>query len=247
MPAWATGLIVVSAWNFIGPDEERAIQMGWSKRGIRRYAYWSRRGPNGFERDYLGTGPIAEIANTGIAPNRVRRQKHSISRRTEMEFGGQASVLIDQLGVWTDFMVAAQTWIGRSRSTLRKARWHSMTEQADATLADTAFFAELRRTVAAANGGDVEARFELCQLLDKQSDIWRSVSDLARSAEEHLIKLASGGEQLLTESLRRKLQEMKNELGSASATPLQRLLIERITATRVALTNCRDGGSGGRS
>ncbi len=76
---------------------------------------------------------------------------------------------------------------------LRKARWHIMAEQADAGLADTTLFADLRRTVAAANGGEVAARFEICRLLDRESDIWRSMSDLAGLAEERLIKLATGG------------------------------------------------------
>ena len=212
------------------PDEG-VPHVTWSKRGTKRYGYVSRRGPNGFEKDYLGSGPIAEIANTGIALNRVQRKNYRIARRAEIEFGGQAGILLERLRDWMDFFVAAQAWIGRSRPSLRKARRQFMTEQADAGLADTTLFADLRRTVAAANGGDVVARFEICQLLDRHSDIWRSVSDLAGMAEERLIKLATGGEHLLTESLRRKTAEMKNELGGDSATPLQRLLIERITAS----------------
>jgi hypothetical protein len=203
--------------------------MGHSKRGSKLYLYRCRRGPNGFEKDYLGSGPVAEIASTGMALNQVRRENYRIARRAEIEFSGQAGVLLERLRDWTDFMVAAQAWIGRSRPSLRK--WHFMTEQADAGLADTTLFADLRRTVAAANAGDLGARHELCQLLDKQSAVWKCVSDLAGMTEERLIKLATGGEHLLTESLRRKTAEMKNELGGDSATPLQRLLIERITAS----------------
>lgn len=98
------------------------------------------------------------------------------------------------------------------------------------TLADTCVFVDLRRLVAAANDGDVQARSELCQLLEKQSGLWQCVADLAGRTEDALIRLASGGEALLTESLRLRLAEMKQELGGNSPTPLERLLVERIGA-----------------
>src|SRR5262245_2362601 len=91
---------------------------------------------------------------------------------------------------------------------------------------------ELRRVVERARQGDASVLPELRRLLDGNAELWRRVGDLARHAEEGLIGLAAGDNLLLRESVQRKVAELKAEL--APNSPLERLLVERITACWVA-------------
>jgi len=72
---------------------------------------------------------------------------------------------------------------------------------------------------------------ELRQALDADADLWGHYGDLALQAEASLIKLAAGVNLLLAESLQRKLKALKDELCRGSVSPLERLLVERVTAT----------------
>jgi hypothetical protein len=81
-----------------------------------------------------------------------------------------------------------------------------------------------------AQAGDVSVLGALRQVLSDNPDLWQGYGDLAAQAEAALIRLAAGRDLLLTEALLRKLAALKQELGGNSPTPLERLLIERVTA-----------------
>jgi hypothetical protein len=89
----------------------------------------------------------------------------------------------------------------------------------------------LARLLKQAEQGDRSVLPELRRALDANAALWKQYGDLAAQAEASLILLAAGPNLLLSESLQRKLQALKQELGWASASPLDRLLIERVTAT----------------
>jgi hypothetical protein len=61
--------------------------------------------------------------------------------------------------------------------------------------------------------------------------LWQTYGDLALQAEGALVRVAAGSNLLLAESLLFKLRELKAELGGASPSPLERLLIARVAAT----------------
>ena len=90
---------------------------------------------------------------------------------------------------------------------------------------------ELARLLKRAAQGDLSSLPELRQALDADASLWRQYGDLAAHAEASLILLAAGSNLLLAESLQRKLKALKDELGGEAASPLERLLIERATAT----------------
>lgn len=79
-----------------------------------------------------------------------------------------------------------------------------------------------------ARAGDREVRPVVQELLDRCPEIWQAVGDMAAQAEIAQIELAAQGDLLVAESLTRKLAELKGELGAESASPLERLLIERV-------------------
>ena len=100
--------------------------------------------------------------------------------------------------------------------------------------------AELAQLLKKAEAGDRSVLPQLQRALDGNPDLWRGYGDLAAHAEASLAMLAAGPNLLLAESLKRKLAELKAELGGESPSALERLLIERVTATWLQ-TNYVDG------
>jgi len=90
---------------------------------------------------------------------------------------------------------------------------------------------ELARLLKRAEQGDRSVLPELRKALDADANLWQHYGDLAAQAEASLILLAAGKNLLLAESLQHKLRALKDELGGESPSPLERLLVERTTAT----------------
>jgi hypothetical protein len=82
-----------------------------------------------------------------------------------------------------------------------------------------------------AEAGDRSVLPQLQQALDGNPDLWRGYGDLAAHAEASLAMLAAGPNLLLAESLKRKLAELKAELGGEAPSPLEKLLAERVSAS----------------
>src|SRR4051794_8663038 len=81
-----------------------------------------------------------------------------------------------------------------------------------------------RLTLLKAQGSDPSVLPALCSLLDEHPEVWRAFGDLGRSAEESLLDLVSGKSVLLKESVRRKLSELRQEIGGPEPSPLGKLL-----------------------
>lgn len=101
-----------------------------------------------------------------------------------------------------------------------------------ATLPSSSDFKQL---VEQANAGDAAALKQLKQLLDENPAVWQRVGDLALHAERVLIDVITGGEKLMSESLKRSLQDLKAQLAGPDPSPLERLTVERITSCWLAL------------
>jgi hypothetical protein len=89
----------------------------------------------------------------------------------------------------------------------------------------------LAQLLTRAEQGDQTVLPALRAVLDASPALWRHYGDLALQAEAALGVLAAGKNLLLGESLQRKLAAMKEELAGKSPSPLERLLVERVTAT----------------
>jgi len=96
-----------------------------------------------------------------------------------------------------------------------------------ATMPSQEDFAEL---VKRANAGDDDALAKMRKTLDSNPGIWQSVGDLAKHAQQSMVKLIAGGNKLVSESLLRKAAEMKTELSRPSPSKLEKLAVERIVA-----------------
>ena len=100
--------------------------------------------------------------------------------------------------------------------------------------------ADLAQLLKRAEAGDRSVLPELRRALDRDDALWRGYGDLAAHAEASLAMLAAGPNLFLAESLKRKLAELKAEVGGESPSPLERLLVERVTASWLQ-TNYYDG------
>jgi hypothetical protein len=81
-----------------------------------------------------------------------------------------------------------------------------------------------------AQKGDTSALPELRELLKEPAFVDALGGDLAKEAQLILINRFSGQNLMIRESLTRKLDLLRQELSGSNATPLERLLVERIVA-----------------
>ncbi len=81
-----------------------------------------------------------------------------------------------------------------------------------------------------AEQGEETALAGIREMFDREPSLCNALGDLARLAEESLITVASGDNPLTKESLQYKLRGLKEELAGTSPTPVERMLVERVTA-----------------
>jgi hypothetical protein len=87
----------------------------------------------------------------------------------------------------------------------------------------------------AANAGDRRALAELRQILDGSPELWTGVGNLAFQAQQQLIAVAAGTNDVIREAIERKLGEVRRGLTGPDASLLERLLVDRIVAGWLAL------------
>ncbi len=91
--------------------------------------------------------------------------------------------------------------------------------------------AAVRELFGRAARGDAAVLPELRRTLDEHPETWAGFGDLAAHAQAAWIRLVAGQNLLLHESLLRKAEALGAEVAGADATPLERLLAERVAAT----------------
>jgi hypothetical protein len=90
------------------------------------------------------------------------------------------------------------------------------------------------RLIQRANAGDAEAVQRLRRFLDLHPKIWRRAGDLAVIAEMAWTNLVVGGNLLMAESVKRRVEEMKGELAGPRPTALEKLLIDQVVVNWLA-------------
>jgi hypothetical protein len=87
---------------------------------------------------------------------------------------------------------------------------------------------DIRKLVQRAEQGDLSVLPALRQVLDENPTLWRHYGDLAELAQLTWLNLACGSNLALRESISRRLEELRTELASENALPLEGLLVERV-------------------
>ena len=91
----------------------------------------------------------------------------------------------------------------------------------------------LAELVQRAQQGDTSVIPALRDALEAAPSVWREYGDLAAQAQEAWLQLLSGTDYMLAESVRLKLSALRQELGAEGASPLEKLLVERVATTWV--------------
>jgi len=106
--------------------------------------------------------------------------------------------------------------------------------EAGQTQADPDRDAAFRELLDKANRGDKQALAKLRRELDANPEIWRRAADLAAHAEGEWIALIAGGNVLASESIKRRLAELKKEVAGEHPTQLETLLADQVAVTWLA-------------
>jgi hypothetical protein len=95
---------------------------------------------------------------------------------------------------------------------------------------DAVVFEGLADLVSRARKGDQMALPLLRHYLDSHPEVWRRCGDLALTTREMWLNLFAGPDLFVAESVRRKLDEMKADLGGPNPSSLESLLVDRVLA-----------------
>lgn len=223
--------------------------MGWEKRNRGRQHYYTRsRKVNGqVIREYVGTGPIAELAAEMDALERRRREEGAETRRIEREhlkaLDAPVAKLCEDSETLARATLVASGYRRHDRGEWRKRRVSiekrspaagtpAETNQEDDSLASVE---ETREFLQRAESGDESVLPALKKLMDAAPELVRGCGDLARQAEKGLVLTMYSRNLLMQEAVARQLEAMRLELSGPSNTPLEGLLVERVVMCWLAL------------
>jgi hypothetical protein len=212
--------------------------MGWERRDRARFFYVSQWLRGRVVKQYVGPAhdPLARIIATVKQLQRAEIQAAAAKLRAEQTAYQQADDLVGELHRQGEILatagLVARGWYRHSQGPWqrrkRKSKMRSTEQSGGAAGASGENgFVEL---VSRANRGDAEALAEVRAILDRNPGVWQEIADLAAHTQAALIRLIATGNQVLAESLPKKLEAMKAELQGESPTPLEKILVERIVA-----------------
>jgi len=98
--------------------------------------------------------------------------------------------------------------------------------------------AEFQAIVAQANAGDAEALDTLRRVLAETPTVWQRVGDIAQHTERVIIATIAGGDRLVEESLRHKVEQVRCQLLNDDDSPLIRIAVERTVAAWLQVQFC---------
>jgi hypothetical protein len=222
--------------------------MAWETR-LNRYRYYVvsvRRGARVLHFSFKGQA--AEIAAYQAESRREALQKAMAARREHRELRAQARASLDELVRLTkllqEVILLAAGFHQHARGAWRR-RIRPMTAQTPAQPAATSdqppkkqsgdLWQRLKALADRAQKGDASALPEIRQTLDGHPEVWKTAGDWSVHAREVWVKLASGGDAVLAESTRRRLDALQEELSRPFQDPLERLLVERLVISLLQL------------
>ena len=180
--------------------------MAWEKRGgPRRYFYGARRKNGRVVKNYIGSGPMADLMAQLQSLGRAKRKEAAAAAKAERIRHAAVERSLAELTVWRAALGTAALVTGRSgpiHPTEGTLRMTDTVEQSEPPAKQ-----KFVRLADRAAHGDPHAREALRQLLDACPQIWHRVADLGGHAQAALIDLAAGRNCLLADSLRRAIAQ----------------------------------------
>ncbi len=79
-----------------------------------------------------------------------------------------------------------------------------------------------------ANAGDPSALRDLRTILEDHPQLWDGIGNLAREAEQPLVRLVAGPNTVAKEAIRKKLDALRRDVAGPAPSPLELLLADRV-------------------
>jgi hypothetical protein len=208
---------------------EGVYRKWWNRRG-RQYFYLSKR-INGRPRAvYVGTGPVTEMLAAEVES---RKQVRADASRAWAAWTAEVAVAenpLDDLCAGWNCSPLRPCWRVAITDTIAASGGRVVSvvkfKPGEALAAVTPV--EVHAIIAAANAGDISALPALKQALADHPELVERLGDLAAHVERGLVALVAGPSFVAAEAIAAHLARMRQELGDASASPLEKLLIKRL-------------------
>ncbi|WP_165252751.1 hypothetical protein [Paludisphaera soli] len=196
--------------------------MGWERRGDVFCYYHPRRVGGRVVKGYHGSGAPAQLAADLIAEVRDLRADRVRARAA-------ARARLDDLDRATAELDAICDMTSEAARAAGGGAMHGSDAEGPQG-APNAEIDEIRGLLTDARRGGDEALARLRAALDRRPEIWRRLGDLAAHVERSWIGELAGPDAALAEIFARKAADLRRELGGAAASPLERLLVDRVVA-----------------
>lgn len=231
--------------------------MGWEERNGRSYYYKKRRDGARVVSEYVGAGPLAVVSSQWDDQERSdRARERAVRRRAEVQLDGHLRRALDLAALLTRASLLAsgahthrgqwrrrRTLTGRPIVPPTDMAEHRQSLQAESNGAvvtvpapahyDAEAVEHLRKVMDRTNKADPKPAdvAALRAALDAYPGLWRLAGDAAAGALGAVVKMGSGDNVLLRESLRRRVAMVADELRRPEDGPLEKLLIEQVAVT----------------
>lgn len=212
--------------------------MAWERRGDRNEnRYYTQRTTCGGVpvRLYYGYGEAAEAQ----ARRDNQRRSEEVARRArhlaQVRRWDSAAEALDTLSLSVT-QALRRALAGAGYHQHKRGEWRRWRKRMETTPNETGAAQETaQEMIVRARRGDVDTLPTLRAVLDHRPDEARAAGDLARQAEDALLSQLCGQDLVHRECVRRWLDGERRALAGESLSPLEGLLVERVTLARLHL------------
>lgn len=211
--------------------------MSWEKRrdSKSKYLYRSVRVKGKVRKQYIGRehDPVARLVDKKLRLDRAEKAAPTQELWNEQDNFQQHLTFLTQLRRHVRHVLQVCLWAkgGELKQGQRvpMSQNHQLTsEEVSAGTAELPTKEAFQRLVRQSTQGDPDAAEELRRIVRNRHEIWEAYADLNRHVEVTLIGMISGEDLVLSESLRAKVDDLKNSIRGKTDNPIDGLLVDQI-------------------
>jgi hypothetical protein len=205
--------------------------VSWEQRngGGRYYTRSHREGG----REYVGSGPLAELAALHDKADRQRREEEARAWREERENLDALDVNAGEMCELAEFLTRAALLVAGYNTTVENGenRVSEMRRQDELSAEDRReALTDLKDLIARGHDGDEEALAKMDTVLEQIPSVARKFGNLNVMVEEGFVERTASNSPFRQKSLRITLEGMREELAGPKSSPLEKLGAERVAS-----------------
>lgn len=211
--------------------------MSWEKRrdSKSKYMYRSIRKDGKVTKQYIGSerDSVARLVDQQLRLDRAEKIAWNQELQSEQNCFQQCQTTLNTLRRHVRHVLQVCMWA--EGVAFKEGHWERMSQDhqlmSEEVTTDTSELPTketFQRLVRQAQKGDRDAAEQLQRIVRNREEIWGPYADLNRHVEVTLIAMISGEDLVLRESLRSKLDNLKNSIRGRSDNPIDGLLVDQI-------------------